>query len=127
MATFVHIRNISAVTDLILTQLCRIWGPCLKESNCHGCHGNICPGNICPGDICPYQQYLICYWTNFDQLLNVGFWGHVYQMPCIRWIIRLDIFLGLHLFGPKKFMNPIIAYQNLGGPKCFCTQSFYEP
>ena len=35
---------------------------------------DICPCNICPGDICPYQQYLSCYWPDFDQILKVGSW-----------------------------------------------------
>ena len=30
----------------------------------------ICPGDICPGDICPYQEYLSCYWPDFDQTLK---------------------------------------------------------
>ena len=41
----------------------RFLGPSLTNANCHG---DICLGNICPGDIIPYQQYLSCYWPNFD-------------------------------------------------------------
>ena len=33
---------------------------------------DICSGNICPGDICPNQEYLSCYWLNFNQTLKVG-------------------------------------------------------
>ena len=47
------------------------------------CHGDICPCNICPGDICPYKQYLNCYWSNFDQTLNVGCWEHLEQIPTV--------------------------------------------
>ena len=44
LATFVHIRNISAVTDLIFNKLIgRILGPSLKDAHCHG---DICPGNL---------------------------------------------------------------------------------
>ena len=28
--------------------------------------------NMRPGNICPYQQYLSCYWPDFDQTLKVG-------------------------------------------------------
>ena len=60
-------------------------GPCLKDANCYG---DICPGNICPGDICPNEQYLSCYWSDFDQI----FWTH---------------FFGCQDFcGPKFFLNP---------------------
>ena len=45
---------------------------------------DICSCNICPGDICPYQQYLSCYWPDFDQTLKVGSWEHLEQ-------IRTDI------------------------------------
>ena len=69
LATFVNIRNISVVTDPILTKLwSRILGPSWTDSSCHG---NICPGNKCPGNICPYQNYLSCYWPDFDQTLKV--------------------------------------------------------
>ena len=44
------------------------------------CHGDICPGNICPGDICPYQEYLNCYWPDYDETLNVGSWEHLEQI-----------------------------------------------
>ena len=40
-----------------------ILGARLKDANCHA---DIFPGNICSGNICPYQQYLSCYWSNFD-------------------------------------------------------------
>ena len=36
------------------------------------CNSDICPSNFCQGDICPYEEYLICYWSNFDQTLNLG-------------------------------------------------------
>ena len=41
---------------------------------------NICPGKICPVNICPYQEYLSCYWPDFDQILNVGSWDHLEQI-----------------------------------------------
>ena len=44
------------------------------------CHSDICPGNICQGDICAYQEYLSCYWPDFDQTLKVGSWDHFEQI-----------------------------------------------
>ena len=38
--------------------------PSLTNANCPG---DIYSGNICPGNICPNQQYLSCYWPDFDQ------------------------------------------------------------
>ena len=67
LGTFVHIRNISAVTD-------SIW-PNFKNSFLgtsradHNCHSDICPGNIYLGDICQYQEYLNCYWHDLDLTL----------------------------------------------------------
>ena len=49
------------------------------------CYGEICPGNICPSNICLYQQYLRCFWSNFDQ----AFWTQFSR-------------------GPKKFFEPKI-------------------
>ena len=45
---------------------------------------NICPGNICPSGICPYQEYLSCYWPNFDETFNVVSWEHLEQIPTIK-------------------------------------------
>ena len=69
-------KFLSAISQLLLV---RFWpnfkdkflGLSLTDPNYHG---DICPGNICPGDICPYQQYLSCYWSDFDQILKVGSW-----------------------------------------------------
>ena len=47
-------------------------------------HSDICHGNICPGDICPYQEYLSCYWPDFDQTLKVSFWEYVKQIPTVN-------------------------------------------
>ena len=64
IVTFVHIRNISAFNDPILTKL----------------YGDICQGNICPGDICSYKQYLsfllVQFWPNFFDPI---FWGHNFR------------------------------------------------
>ena len=38
-----------------------------------GCAKNpkdIFPGNVCLCDLCPYQEYLSCYWSDYDQNFN---------------------------------------------------------
>ena len=78
LASFVHIRDISAVTDPILMKLYRQFqGTSRTVSNCHG---DICPGNICPCDICPYQEYLSSKWPDFDETLKIGSWEHLKQI-----------------------------------------------
>ena len=42
-----------------------------------------CPCNICPGDICPYQQYLRCYWPDFDPILKVYSWDRFEHNPTV--------------------------------------------
>ena len=44
---------------------------------------DICPCNICPDDICPYQQYLSCYWPDFDQILKVDSWDLFEHIPTV--------------------------------------------
>ena len=48
------------------------------------CKGDICPHNICPRDICPYQEYLCCYWPDFDETLKAASWEHLEQIPTIK-------------------------------------------
>ena len=82
-ATFVLATlSISEISQLLLTRLWlnfkgRFLG--LSWTDFNYC-SNICPGNICPGNICPYQEYLSCYWPNFDQTLKVGSWIHFEQI-----------------------------------------------
>ena len=75
-------------SNLILSQLLltRFWskfkvrflGSYWTNSNCQN---DNCPGNVWPGDICSYQEYISCYWPNFDQTL--GFWDHLEQIPTV--------------------------------------------
>ena len=44
------------------------WGQSLTDANCHG---DICPSNICLCGNCSYQDYLSCYWPDFDQTLKI--------------------------------------------------------
>ena len=64
-----------AISQLLLTRFwwnfkCRFLGTSRTDSNCQG---DICPGYICPGDIYPYQEYLSCYWPDFDETLKICF------------------------------------------------------
>ena len=62
-------NSMSAISQQLLT---RFWlnfkgsflGASRTDSNYQV---DTCPGNICPGDICPYQEYLSCYWPDFDK------------------------------------------------------------
>ena len=66
-----NVCNISAVTDPIWWNFRgRLLGTSRTDSSCHS---DICPGNICPGYICLYQEYLNCYWPDFDETLKVSF------------------------------------------------------
>ena len=71
-----HRNSMSAISQLLLTRLWwnfkgRLLGTSRTDSNCQG---DICPRNICPCDICPYQEYLSCYWPDFDETLQVRSW-----------------------------------------------------
>ena len=74
-----HRNSMSVISQLLLTRFWRnfkrrFMGLSWTDFNCHS---NICPGNICPGDICPYQEYLSCYWPDFDQTLKIGSWEYL--------------------------------------------------
>ena len=47
------------------------------------CQGDICQRNICPRDISPYQEYISCYWPDFDETLQVGSWEHLEKIPTV--------------------------------------------
>ena len=47
-------------------------------------NSDICPINICPGDICPYQEYLSCYWPDFDETLKVASWEYLEQIQTVK-------------------------------------------
>ena len=63
-----HTNSMSAISQLLLTRFWwnfngRFLGRSRTDSNYQV---DICPGNICPDNICPYQEYLSCYWPDFD-------------------------------------------------------------
>ena len=83
--TNTHTNSMSEISQLLLTRFRwnfkgRILGTSRTDSNCHG---DICTGNFYPGDICLYQEYLSCYWSDFDQTLNVSPWEHLQLIPTV--------------------------------------------
>ena len=81
-----HRNSMSAVYPLLLTRYWwnlkrRFLGTSRTDSNYQD---NICLGNICPGHICPHQKYLTCYWTNFDETLNLASSKHLEQILTIK-------------------------------------------
>ena len=34
-------------------------------------------------DVCPYQEYLNCYFPDFDETLQEGSWEHLKQIPTV--------------------------------------------
>ena len=77
--------SMSAISQLLLTRFWwnfkgRFLGTSRTDSNCLG---DICPRNICPRNICPYQEYLSCYWPNFNETLKVGSWEHLEQISTV--------------------------------------------
>ena len=82
--TFAH-NSTSAISQLLLTRFWwnfkhRFLGTSRIDSNYQV---DICTGNICPGNIFPYQEYLSCYWHDFDETLKVGSWEHLEQIPTV--------------------------------------------
>ena len=77
--------SISAISQLLLAR----FGSNFKQmvlgtyTTDYNYHHDISPGNICPGDICPYQQYLSCYWPDFDQTLIKGSWEHIQHITTV--------------------------------------------
>ena len=76
-----HIRSMSAISQLLRTRFWwnfkgRFLGTFRTDSSCQG---DICPCNICPLCICPYQEYLSCYWPDFDKILKVASWEYLEQ------------------------------------------------
>ena len=76
-----HTNLMSVIYLLLLTWFWRnckgrLLGTSRTVSDCHS--------DICPGDIYPYQEYLSCYWPDFDETLKLGFWEHLEQIPAVK-------------------------------------------
>ena len=144
--------SISGISQLLLIQFwpsfkCRILEPCLKDANCHG--------DIYPGNICPYQQFLSCYWSDFDQTFRTQFFFQTQnlfqtqicsdpnffgQLIWPKKMFKLNIFSDTTFLLPhkKKFRAitffQIFSDQNLfldqiffAGPKFFGPKHFFDP
>ena len=106
----------------------RFMGPFWTYPNCHN---DICPGNISPCDICPYQEYLSCYWPDFDQILKVGPWDHLEHFPtisttttkfCQKKILLKNVSTknGPNFFlDQKSFLTKKVYVEKIFGPKMF--------
>ena len=73
-----HINSMPATSQLLLTWFW--WNfkyRFLGTSTDFKCNSDICPGNICPSDIYPYQEYLSCYWPDFEKTLKEGSWEYI--------------------------------------------------
>ena len=76
------------------------------------CHTDICPCNICPGDICPYQQYLRCYWPDFDQNLKVYSWDLFEHNPTVTMtFVQATLVLAtfVHIVNISDVNDPILT------------------
>ena len=72
----------------------------------------IYPCNICPGDICPYQQYLSCYWPDFDQILKVGSWDLYEHIPTVTMrFVQATLVLAtfVHIRNISAVTDPILT------------------
>ena len=110
---------------------------------------DICQGNICHGDIRPYQEYLICYWSDFDQTLKVVSWDNFLQMPIvmvtfIQATFVLATFIHIRnisavtevilaklfwadILGAIIFWANILFYPNFFAQNCLDPNSFLDP
>ena len=98
-----HTNSKSAISQLLLTRYWwnfkgRLLGTSRTDSNCHG--------DICPGNICPYQEYLNCYWPDFDETLKVDSWEHLEQIPTVMGTFVQVTFI--HIKNISAVTDPIL-------------------
>ena len=114
LCTPTHTNSMSAISQLLLT---RFWwnfkGRFLWTFRTYSnCQGDICPRNICPRDICPYQEYLSCYWPDFDETLQVGSWVHLEQILTVTVTFVKAIFVlvkFVHIRNISAVTDPILV------------------
>ena len=71
---------------------------------------DICPCNICPCDICPYQEYLSCYWPDYEQTLKVSSWDHLKQMPTVTLVQAIFVLATfVHISNISAFADLIMT------------------
>ena len=99
------------------------------------CHCDICPGNICPGYICPYQQYISCYWLDFDQTskarhlssqhMSMSVISQLLLAQFTKKVLAQNFFQNKSFF-PKKNLRPMIFLdQNYFGSTFFGPKFFW--
>ena len=124
LAIFDHNKNISSVTDPILTKF--FLGQCSKVANCHG---EICLRKIFPHNNCPYQRYIILVWF-WPKLFAPNLWGviifvgqNVYGPNYLRHkFFGLEIFINPKIFGPVISLDP----KFVSNPKICSKTKFLE-
>ena len=82
---------------------------------------------ICPGDICPYQEYLSCYWPDFDENLKVASWEHWEQFPTamLRFVqATFALVTFVHISNMSAVTGPILT--TLFGPNFFGVIFFFS-
>ena len=103
----------------------------LVKTSSYQKHFTLFPGMICPGDICPYQQYLSCYWYDFDQTFWTQFFGgHKCCGSKCSWTKLLQtqpFFWTIIFFSEPKFRAQNFRTSNFTGPKNFWTPNFSDP
>ena len=76
------------------------------------CRSKICPGNICPSDVCPYQEYLSCYWPNFDETLKLSSCDYLEQISTVAVTFVQATFVPVtfvHISNISAVTNPILT------------------
>ena len=74
---------------------------------------DICPGNICPGNICPYQEYLSCYWPDFNETLNLNQYWQAEVEKVVDPVIQNDRKYFLNIEKHVIFKTPTQPQLNL--------------
>ena len=121
------------ISQLLLTRFLpnfklRFLGTSRTDSNCHR---DICPGNICPGDICTYQEYISCYWLDFEQSLKVGSWDNLYQIPTVMVTTFVQAtyvpvtIVHISNISAVTFLDPILGGLNFDRPQFFLDQTSF--
>ena len=121
--------SISGISQLLLTQFWwnfkgRFLGTFRTDSNCQGYKYQ---GKICPHDICPYQEYLSCFWPDFDQTLKLPFWDILWQMSTVivTFVLVTFVHINFNQIWIKYFLRPKFIWTSKKCPNLFCLdQSF---
>ena len=104
-----HRNSMSTLSWLLLTR----FGPNFKHKFLGLSWTDFyCRSEICPGDICPHQEYLSCYWPNFDETFKVGSWDHLEQISTFAVTFVQETFFPatfVHIRSILAFTVPILT------------------